>query len=164
MFALLHELGHAHIQEMGLPVLGKEEDAADSYAVLALLKVGTEVSHNVLVQATKGWFLSAARDQQEGTPVAFYDEHGMEKQRAYQIVCLMVGSDPDQFADLANQTKMPESRQGRARAITAMRRGPGNCCSSRTCAPWTSRNRKSRWPTARWAILRFLPRRSVLPV
>jgi len=112
MFALLHELGHAHIQEMGLPVLGKEEDAADSYAVLALLKVGTEVSHNVLVQATKGWFLSAARDQQEGTPVAFYDEHGMEKQRAYQIVCLMVGSDPDQFADLANQTKMPESRQG----------------------------------------------------
>src|SRR5271170_1043317 len=27
LFVTLHELGHAHIQEMGLPVLGREEDA-----------------------------------------------------------------------------------------------------------------------------------------
>ena len=53
LFALLHELGHTHIQEMGLPVLGREEDAADAYAVMALFKVGTDVSHNVLVQATQ---------------------------------------------------------------------------------------------------------------
>lgn len=84
LFALLHEMGHAHIQEMGLPVLGREEDAADSYAVIAMLKVGTDASHNVLVQATKGWFLSAERDQKEGAPLAFYDEHGMDKQRAYE--------------------------------------------------------------------------------
>src|SRR5436853_4994275 len=54
LFALLHELGHAHIQEMGLPVLGREEDAADAYAVTALLKVATDASDGVLVAATKG--------------------------------------------------------------------------------------------------------------
>jgi hypothetical protein len=112
LFALLHEMGHMHIQEMGLPVLGREEDAADSYAIAALLKVGGDVSHNVLIQATKGWFLDDARNQKEGIGLAFYDEHGLDKQRAYQIICLMVGSDPDKFSDLADQVKMPEDRQG----------------------------------------------------
>ncbi len=112
LFALLHELGHASVQEMGLPVLGREEDAADSYAITALIKVGTDVSHNMLVQATKGWFLSDARNQKEGIALAFYDEHGLDRQRAYQIICLMVGSDPDKFSDLADKVKMPEDRQG----------------------------------------------------
>ena len=111
LFATLHELGHASIQEMGLYVLGREEDAADSYAITALLKVATDTSHDVLVQATKGWFLDDARNQKEGIGLAFYDEHGLDKQRAYNIICLMVGSDPDKFSDLATQVKMPQDRQ-----------------------------------------------------
>jgi len=112
LFALVHEMGHAHVTEMGLPVLGREEDAADSYAVLAMLRVGSAVSHDVLVQATKGWFLTDQREKKEGIKPAFYDEHGMNQQRAYQIVCLMVGSDPERFTDLANSVKLPQDRQG----------------------------------------------------
>jgi Putative metallopeptidase len=111
LFALLHELGHAHIQEMGLPVLGREEDAADSYAVTDLLKLATEASHNMLIQAAKGWFLDDARNQKEGVAMAFYDEHEVDRQRGYRIICLMVGADPDQFTDLANEVKMPAERQ-----------------------------------------------------
>ena len=111
LFALLHELGHAHIQEMGLYVLGREEDAADSYAITTLIKVATDTLANVLTQATKGWFLDDLRNQKEGYAMAFYDEHGLDRQRAYNIVCLMVGSDPDKFAELADQVKMPEDRQ-----------------------------------------------------
>jgi hypothetical protein len=111
LFATLHEMGHAHIQEMGLPVLGREEDAADSYAVTTLLTSATNVSHDVLIYATEGWFLSALRNQKENIPLAFYDEHGMDKQRAYEIICLMVGSDPDKFSDLATLAKMPQDRQ-----------------------------------------------------
>ena len=33
LFAMLHELGHAAVDEMGFPILGKEEDAAGSFAV-----------------------------------------------------------------------------------------------------------------------------------
>ena len=111
LFALLHEMGHMHIQEMGLPVLGREEDAADSYAITALLRIATDASHNVLIAAAKGWFLDAARNEKEHTTTPFYDEHSIDKVRAYQIVCLMVGSDPDKFSDLANMVKMPEDRQ-----------------------------------------------------
>jgi hypothetical protein len=112
LFATLHELGHAHIQEMGLYVLGREEDAADSYAITSLIRMATDTSHDVLVEATKGWFLDDARNQKEGIGLAFYDEHGLDKQRAYQIICLMVGSDPEKFSDLADKVKMPEDRQG----------------------------------------------------
>jgi len=111
LFTLLHEIGHAHITEMGLPVLGREEDAADSFAVVTMLKVGSSFSHDVLVQATMGWFLSAYRDEKEGVKLPFYDVHGLDRQRAFQIVCLMVGSDPDKFRDLAEKIDMPEERQ-----------------------------------------------------
>ena len=43
--------------------------------------------------------------------LAFYDEHGLDQQRAYAIVCLMVGSNSDQFKELAHWVQMPEARQ-----------------------------------------------------
>ena len=51
------------------------------------------------------------RDQKTGDKVAYYDEHGLNQQRAYQIVCLMVGFDDEKFKDLAKETKLPEERQ-----------------------------------------------------
>jgi hypothetical protein len=110
-FVLLHEMGHVHITEMGLPVLGREEDAADTFATVTLLKIGSAVTHRMLVEAAKGWFLSARRNEKEGITLAFYDEHGLDSQRAYWIVCLMVGSDPERFADLAEEVHLPETRR-----------------------------------------------------
>src|SRR5215471_13717641 len=111
LFAMLHELGHVAIVEMELPVVGKEEDAADSFAAVRLIRLGSEFSHRVLVEAAKGWFLSVRRDKASGDEVDFYDTHGLDQQRAYQIVCFMVGADPVQFKDLAKETKLPEDRQ-----------------------------------------------------
>jgi hypothetical protein len=111
LFVLLHELGHAAITQMGLPVLGKIEDAADTFATLMLLRVGSDFSHGVLADAAEGWFLAHRRDQKTGDEVAFYDEHGLNQQRAYHIVCLMVGSDPEKFKDLADEAKLPKGRQ-----------------------------------------------------
>ena len=111
LFVLTHELGHALIGEMDLYVLGREEDAADAFAVTRVLDVGTEVSTQVLVQAATGWFLSDKRNQARGIELNFYGEHSLDRQRAYQIVCLMVGSDPDKFAQAAEKAKLPKSRQ-----------------------------------------------------
>jgi Putative metallopeptidase len=67
IFVLTHELGHAVISEMDLPVLGREEDAADDFAILTALNVvANEYSLRVLVNAARGWFLSARRDRKEG--------------------------------------------------------------------------------------------------
>jgi hypothetical protein len=108
---LSHELGHVLIAEMHLPLLGREEDAADTYAALRMLTFGTSFSQHELAQAAQGWFLNDRRDQETGEKPLFYDEHNLSQQRAYQILCLMVGSDPDKFKGLADQMKMPEERQ-----------------------------------------------------
>jgi hypothetical protein len=52
----------------------REEDAADTFAALAMLKIGTSFSQRVLAAAAKGWFLSDRRDQQTGPSLCFYDE------------------------------------------------------------------------------------------
>ena len=58
-----------------------------------------------------GWFLASKRDKKLGNALAFYDEHGLDLQRAYNVVCLMVGSDPEKYKALAVDTKLPEERQ-----------------------------------------------------
>ena len=110
LFAVAHEMGHAVVGELELPVLGREEDAADSFATVASIKMMTDFSNRVLMEAARGWFLNARRDKKEGAMALYYDEHGMNEQRAYQIVCFMVGSNPVMFQDLAKMNKLPATR------------------------------------------------------
>lgn len=112
LFVLLHEMAHVAITQMGLPVVGRMEDAADTYAALRLIRSGSKFSHRVLTEAAEGWFMADRRDQKTADKVAYYDDHGFNQQRAYQIVCLMVGSDDEKFKDLAKETKLPKERQG----------------------------------------------------
>jgi hypothetical protein len=112
LFALLHEMGHGLISDLGLPVLGREEDAADAFATISMLEMKTEFTHRVLVNAAKSWMILDRRSRESGEPMVFYDAHGLDLQRAYNIICLMVGSDPDQFDDLASEVNMPEDRRG----------------------------------------------------
>jgi hypothetical protein len=111
LFALAHEMGHGLFNEMNMPVLGHEEDAADSFAIVNALKMGSTFSERVLEEAAKGLLLSAKHDKQKGNALAFYDEHGLDPQRAYSIVCFMYGSNPEKFRQLANNAKLPEERQ-----------------------------------------------------
>ena len=111
LFVMAHEMGHALISEMNMPVLGREEDAADSFAVVTALNMHSGFSERVLIEAGKGWVLSSKRDKKQGNALAFYDEHGLDLQRAYNVACMMVGSDPEKFKELAKEVKLPEERQ-----------------------------------------------------
>lgn len=111
LFVLGHETAHALISELGIPVLGREEDAADALATIVALKMANSFADRVVINAARGWFLSDQRDRKEGVPSTFYDEHGMDLQRAYNIVCLLVGGQPEKFEGLATEVKLPEERQ-----------------------------------------------------
>ena len=111
LFVMAHEMGHGLINEMNMPVLGREEDAADSFAVVTALKMSSGLSERVLMEATMGWVLASKRDKKQGKALAFYDEHGLDLQRAYNVVCFMFGADPEKYKTLAAETKLPEERQ-----------------------------------------------------
>jgi len=97
-FSALHELGHALIHLLDLPMVGKEEDAADSFALIFLLqayhpeKVASGqapdiAAHLRAVMRFFNWRSSL------GTHVSA-DEHGTPEQRAYNLACLTLGRDP----------------------------------------------------------------------
>lgn len=111
LFVLAHETAHALVSVFEIPVIGREEDGADALAAIVALKMGNSFADRVVVNAARGWFLGDQRDKKEGIPAAFYDEHGLDLQRAYYIVCLMVGGAPDKFGGLANEVKLPKERQ-----------------------------------------------------
>ena len=111
LFVLAHETGHALISALEIPVAGREEDAADQLATVMALKMADSFADRVVVNAARGWFLGDQRDKKAGVPTVFYDEHGMDLQRAYHIVCLLVGGAPDKFRDLADEVKLPKQRQ-----------------------------------------------------
>ena len=111
LFVLLHEAAHGLISDLGLPVLGREEDAADQFATVTMLEMKTEFTHRTLVNSAKSWLISDRRARDKGEVVTYYDNHGLDLQRAYNIICLMVGSDNDKFEDLADEVNLPEDRQ-----------------------------------------------------
>jgi Putative metallopeptidase len=112
LFVFGHEAGHALISEMGIPVIGREEDGADSFSTLLALKIGDRYADRVLINAATGWFYSDRRNRQDRVRMVYYDEHGIDLQRAYNIVCLMVGANPERFSGLADEARIPEERQG----------------------------------------------------
>jgi hypothetical protein len=107
-FVLLHEFGHALIDVYQLPVLGKEEDAADSVATVFLtttVRNGDEYAYD----AARFFDAMSAR-QRRLAPSAYWDEHSLDKQRAYEIVCWVAGSGGDAMENVRRLGVLPDSR------------------------------------------------------
>ena len=92
---------------MDIPVTGREEDAADIFATLMALMCTDAFADRVLANAALGWFFSDRRGRRRGDKLDYYDEHGLDLQRAYGVVCLMVGSNMSKFAGVATAAKLP---------------------------------------------------------
>ncbi|MDZ7908145.1 MAG: DUF4344 domain-containing metallopeptidase [Gemmobacter sp.] len=106
-----HELGHALIDVLDLPVLGQEEDAADTLAVVLINDLWEKEDAEWLGRATADYYYytvdwsGAAADE-----TAWWGVHGPDEQRYYNHVCLFYGTDPAGLADLATEYELPEDR------------------------------------------------------
>lgn len=107
-FLAYHELGHAFVSEFELPIAGREEDAVDRLAIWMMTPdEGSEPEY--LVGAMQGWFMTAA--EVPLSEIAWWDEHGADQQRAFQIACLLYGTDQKQFKGVADKADLPEERR-----------------------------------------------------
>ncbi len=109
-FVLLHELGHGLVDLYGIPVLGREEDAADRFATWWLSPDGKEDGTDAIA-AVEWWLASAKVSEQKREELAWWDEHGIDEQRGYQIACLLYGSDPETMGPLAGRLGLPQARR-----------------------------------------------------
>lgn len=105
-FVMLHELGHAVIDLLDVPIFGREEDAADQFATIILSR--TDIGH-LAAQSTAVWFYTAS-EQQDVAAIPYWDEHSLDIQRFFNIMCMLYGSDPATYSDLMQQLDVPERR------------------------------------------------------
>lgn len=103
-----HELGHALIDIYNLPTTGREEDAVDQFATLVLLSSGEE--GEVAAEIAAMQFLQSGTEDRS---LPFSDEHSFDKQRYYDILCLIYGKDPDKHADMVSKKILPQERAER---------------------------------------------------
>ncbi len=87
-FVLMHELGHALVNQLNLPVLGIEESYVDGMGAVFMGEAG--LAEGVVLA---GWFFFS----QPESP--FFDTHRAGPQRLGDLACWGVGADPSLLDD-----------------------------------------------------------------
>jgi len=105
---VLHELAHAVFDLKKVPVLGREEDAADQLAAYMLLQLGEQEARRTITSIAAMY----ASEAKEAAPKLkdFANEHGVPAQRLYNLLCLSYGKDPKLFGDLVEKGYLPRER------------------------------------------------------
>jgi hypothetical protein len=104
----LHEIGHALFNLLRVPILGREEDAADQIAAYMMLHLDKDVARRTVA----GVAFMYGHEMQSQTPglKQFADAHGLSAQRFYNLLCMAYGAEPALFADVVEKGYLPESR------------------------------------------------------
>ena len=102
-----HELGHAVIDLMQVPIFGQEEDAADVMSVLLTDWLFEEEAAQAIAYDSAFGFINDPEQKEE---VPYWDLHGPDEQRYYNHVCLFYGASPEEREELASDLGLPDER------------------------------------------------------
>jgi hypothetical protein len=104
-FILLHEVGHALVDQFEIPITGREEDAVDQLATVTLVGLGEKGA----VAALRG----VEALQPEGNSFNdsdHADEHSLGPVRLYNVACWVYGSNPQRYENLVTSGFLPQDR------------------------------------------------------
>lgn len=113
-FTLLHEIAHVLIWELKPPVFGREEDAADTIAMMAQMMLPEREGEAGVIEKLQavadGWKLEWQLVQEDALENAYWDLHSLEIQRYYNIACLVYGADPENRGAIVKAAALPIDR------------------------------------------------------
>ena len=104
----LHESGHAVFDQLKVPVLGREEDAADLFSAYIMLQLGKEDARRLILGNVYQYKADVVSPQVPLTKYA--DEHGIPAQRFFNVLCIAYGADQKLFADVVEKGYLPKKR------------------------------------------------------
>jgi hypothetical protein len=104
----LHESGHAVFDQLKVPVLGREEDAADLFSAYIMLQLGKEDARRLILGNVYQYKADVVNPQVPLTKYA--DEHGIPAQRFFNVLCIAYGADQKLFADVVEKGYLPKKR------------------------------------------------------
>jgi len=106
---VLHEFAHALFDYLDIPILGREEDAADQVSAFIYLQLGKTEARR-LIMGTVYTYMLEVEDTDPPSIAEFADEHSTSEQRRFNLLCMAYGADSELFEDVAAWGGMPEER------------------------------------------------------
>ncbi|MGE0158853.1 MAG: DUF4344 domain-containing metallopeptidase [Gemmatimonadales bacterium] len=104
-FIMMHEVGHALVHQLDLPITGREEDVADQLAVWTLMGTGEKGA-----QAAYAGTLAIQPATSQFEQYEFADEHSLGPVRLFNVLCWIYGSDPEKYGAIVADGHLPEER------------------------------------------------------
>jgi Putative metallopeptidase len=97
---ILHEAGHGVIEQLDIPVLGREEDAADFFSIYLMLQFAPDDARRLIEGIAFNMGSEGREDLAEKVrPQMYAGPHAMNAQRHYNVLCLAYGANPALFGD-----------------------------------------------------------------
>ena len=109
MDTVLHEFAHALFDYLDIPVLGREEDAADQVSAYIYLQLG-EAEARRLIMGTVYTYMLEVEDTDPPSMAEFAGEHSTSEQRRFNLLCMAYGANPELFKDVAAWGGLPKER------------------------------------------------------
>ena len=109
MDTVLHEFAHALFDDFDPPILGREEDAADQVSAYIYLKLGKDEARRLIVGTVYAYMLEV-QDTDPPSMAEYADEHSTSEQRAFNLLCIAYGADPELFEDVVKMGGLPAER------------------------------------------------------
>jgi hypothetical protein len=104
-----HEFGHVVFHLLRVPILGREEDAADQFSAYMMLHFGPQEARRLIA----GSAYQFRRDLKPTLTLElkdFSDTHGQPAERFYNLLCIAFGANADLFADIVRKGYLPIER------------------------------------------------------
>lgn len=102
-FIFFHEFGHALIDQLAIPMLGREEDVADQ--ISTYIWVHREDSEAIL----NGAIYSFSAQDSDVDHETLADVHSLNAQRYYNLMCWVYGADSERYSEAGEQ--LPDERR-----------------------------------------------------
>jgi hypothetical protein len=106
---VLHEFAHALFDYLDIPVLGREEDAADQVSAYMYLKLGKAEARRLIMGTVYAYMLEV-ENTDPPSMAEYADEHSTSEQRRFNLLCIAYGADPELFADVVVWGGLPQER------------------------------------------------------
>ena len=102
-----HELGHAFVDILEIPVLGREEDAVDALSTLLIDYLWEPEDAEILIAEVAYGYALSIEHTDDLPEAAWWADHSLDMQRLAGVVCQFYGAEPETRLDLALDLGMP---------------------------------------------------------
>jgi hypothetical protein len=106
----LHEFAHALFELLRVPVLGREEDAADQVSAYVMLQLGKVEVRRLIGGVAYAYKTEADAETVPAPMTQFANVHGTPAQRFYNILCVAYGADKQLFGYVVESGYLPKYR------------------------------------------------------